>query len=131
MKTISIRTNKRNELVDITDEVRRLVRESGVKEGICVLFCPHTTAGLTINENADPSVRLDISDHLSDLVPERKIYKHLEGNADSHIKSVLVGQSLSLIIENGDIVLGTWQGVFFCEFDGPRNRKILVKILEG
>jgi secondary thiamine-phosphate synthase enzyme len=131
MKTISIRTSKRNDLVDITDEVRRLVRESGVKEGICVLFCPHTTAGLTINENADPSVRLDISDHLSDLVPERKIYKHLEGNADSHIKSVLVGQSLSLIIENGDIVLGTWQGVFFCEFDGPRNRKILVKILEG
>jgi len=131
MKTISIRTSKRNELLDITDEVRRLVRESGVKEGICVLFCPHTTAGLTINENADPSVRLDISDHLSDLVPERKIYKHLEGNADSHIKSVLVGQSLSLIIENGDIVLGTWQGVFFCEFDGPRNRKILVKILEG
>jgi secondary thiamine-phosphate synthase enzyme len=131
MKTISIRTNKRNELVDITDEVRRLVRESGVKEGICVLFCPHTTAGLTINENADPSVRLDISDHLSDLVPERKRYKHLEGNADSHIKSVLVGQSLSLIIENGDIVLGTWQGVFFCEFDGPRNRKVLVKILEG
>ncbi len=108
-----------------------MVRESGVKEGICVLFCPHTTAGLTINENADPSVRLDISDHLSDLVPERKSYKHLEGNADSHIKSVLVGQSLSLIIENGDIVLGTWQGVFFCEFDGPRNRKILVKILEG
>jgi len=131
MKTISIRTSKRNDLVDITDEVRRLVRESGVKEGICVLFCPHTTAGLTINENADPSVRLDISDHLSELVPERKIYKHLEGNADSHIKSVLVGQSLSLIIENGDIVLGTWQGVFFCEFDGPRNRKILVKILEG
>jgi secondary thiamine-phosphate synthase enzyme len=131
MKTISIRTNKRNELVDITDEVRRLVRESGVKEGICVLFCPHTTAGLTINENADPSVRLDISDHLSELVPERKRYKHLEGNADSHIKSVLVGQSLSLIIENGDIVLGTWQGVFFCEFDGPRNRKVLVKILEG
>ncbi len=131
MKTISIRTSKRNELVDITNEVRRLVRESGVKEGICVLFCPHTTAGLTINENADPSVRLDISDHLSDLVPERKGYKHLEGNADSHIKSVLVGQSLSLIIENGDIVLGTWQGIFFCEFDGPRNRKILVKILEG
>jgi secondary thiamine-phosphate synthase enzyme len=131
MKAISIRTNKRNELIDITEEVRRLVRESGVKEGICVLFCPHTTAGLTINENADPSVRLDISDHLSDLVPERKSYKHLEGNADSHIKSVLVGQSISLIIENGDIVLGTWQGVFFCEFDGPRNRKILVKILEG
>jgi secondary thiamine-phosphate synthase enzyme len=131
MKVISIRTNKRNEMIDITEEVRRLVRESGVKEGICVLFCPHTTAGLTINENADPSVRLDISDHLSDLVPERKIYKHLEGNADSHIKSVLVGQSISLIIENGDIVLGTWQGVFFCEFDGPRNRKILVKILEG
>lgn len=129
IKRLDIRTNKRNELVDITHGIRRLVRESGVKEGICVIFCPHTTAGLTINENADPSVRIDISEHLSLLVPENKNYKHLEGNADSHIKSVIVGQSLSLIIENGDIVLGTWQGVFFCEFDGPRNRYVLVKIL--
>jgi len=131
MKIIRLRTGRRNELVDITDEIRRLVKESGVREGICVLFCPHTTAGLTINENADPSVKLDISQHLSELVPERKDYKHLEGNADSHIKSVLVGQSLSLIIENGDIVLGTWQGIFFCEFDGPRNREIFVKIVKG
>ena len=131
MKTISVKTSRRNELVDITEEVRKLVKESGVREGICVLFCPHTTAGLTINENADPSVKLDISDHLSEMVPERKAYKHLEGNADSHIKSVLVGQSLSLIIHEGDIVLGTWQGIFFCEFDGPRNRKVLVKIVGG
>jgi len=129
IKRLDIRTNKRNELVDITHGIRRLVRESGVKGGICVIFCPHTTAGLTVNENADPSVRIDISEHLSSLVPENKNYKHLEGNADSHIKSVMVGQSLSLIIENGDIVLGTWQGVFFCEFDGPRNRYVLVKIL--
>ncbi len=131
MKTVFVKTSKRSELVDITDEIRKLVKESGVKEGICILFCPHTTAGLTINENADPSVRLDISEHLSELVPERKRYKHLEGNADSHIKSVLVGQSLSLIIENGDIVLGNWQGIFLCEFDGPRNRRVFVKIMEG
>ncbi len=129
MKTLNIRTNKRNELVDITYEVRKVVKESGVKEGICVLYCPHTTAGLTINENADPSVRVDISEHLSELVPENKAYKHLEGNADSHIKSVLVGQSLTLIINNGDIVLGTWQGVFFCEFDGPRSRKVYIQIV--
>ncbi len=129
IKRLNIRTNKRNELVDITYEIRRLVRESGVREGICVIFCPHTTAGLTINENADPSVRVDISEHLSSLVPENKNYKHLEGNADSHIKSVIVGQSLSLIIENGDIILGTWQGIFFCEFDGPRSRYVLVKII--
>ncbi len=131
MKTVFVRTGKRSELVDITDEIKKLVKESGVKKGICILFCPHTTAGLTINENADPSVRLDISEHLSELVPERKRYKHIEGNADSHIKSVLVGQSLSLIIENGDIVLGNWQGIFLCEFDGPRNRKVFVKIMEG
>ncbi|MEO0138774.1 MAG: secondary thiamine-phosphate synthase enzyme YjbQ [candidate division WOR-3 bacterium] len=129
MKTLNIRTNKRNELVDITYEVRRVVKESGVKEGICVLYCPHTTAALTINENADPSVGVDISQHLSELVPENKVYKHLEGNADSHIKSVLVGQSLTLIINNGDIVLGTWQGVFFCEFDGPRSRKVYIEII--
>ena len=131
LKVLNIRTSRRNEIIDITDEVRRVVRESNVKSGICVLYCPHTTAALTVNENADPSVRLDISEHLSEMVPHTKPYRHLEGNADSHIKSVLVGPSLTLIVENGDIVLGTWQGVFFCEFDGPRNRKLYVKVVEG
>ncbi len=131
LKTINVRTSKRNELLDITSEVRRIVRESGVKSGICVLYCPHTTAALTVNENADPSVRLDINEHLSELVPADRHYRHLEGNADSHIKSVLVGPSITLIVEDGDIVLGTWQGIFFCEFDGPRSRRVYVKVMEG
>ncbi|NPA80943.1 MAG: YjbQ family protein [Thermotogae bacterium] len=131
LREITLRTSRRSELVDITEAVRAVVRRSGIKSGICVLYCPHTTAALTVNENADPSVRVDINDHLSDLVPPSKNYRHLEGNADSHIKSVLVGPSLTLIVEDGDIVLGTWQGVFFCEFDGPRNRRVLVKLMEG
>jgi len=131
LKILNVRTSRRNELVDITDAVRSVVRESGIKSGICVLYCPHTTAALTVNENADPSVRVDINEHLSELVPHGKRYHHLEGNADSHIKSVLVGPSLTLIVEDGDVILGTWQGIFFCEFDGPRSRKVYVKIVEG
>ncbi len=131
LKVINVRTNRRNELLDITDAVRRVVRESGIKSGICVLYCPHTTAALTVNENADPSVKVDINEHLSELVPAGKRYHHLEGNADSHIKSVLVGPSLTLIVEDGDVILGTWQGIFFCEFDGPRSRKVYVKVMEG
>lgn len=131
LKVLNLRTSRRNELIDITEEVRKVVRESGINSGICVLYCPHTTAALTVNENADPSVRVDINDHLSELVPAGKSYRHLEGNADSHIKSVLVGPSLTLIVEGGDVVLGTWQGIFFCEFDGPRSRKVFVKVMEG
>ena len=107
------------------------MEESGVQEGICVVFAPHTTAGLTVNEAADPSVARDVSGTLSSLVPHRGSYEHLEGNADSHIKSVVVGQSLSLIVSGGRLVLGTWQGVFFCEFDGPRERRVLVKVVPG
>ncbi len=131
MKTINIKTSRRVEMVDITPDVESVVRDSGVEDGICVLFCPHTTAGLTINENADPSVAVDISEHLSEIVPHNKNYKHLEGNADSHIKSVIVGQTLTLIIHKGKPVLGTWQGIFFCEFDGPRSRKVFVKIVSS
>ncbi|MGE4357773.1 MAG: secondary thiamine-phosphate synthase enzyme YjbQ [Candidatus Omnitrophota bacterium] len=129
MEKISIKTVKRIDLVDITDKVKNLVIKSGVKDGICFLFCPHTTAGLTINENADPSVRYDIINTLNNLIPENKNYTHAEGNADSHIKSALLGQSLTVFIENGNLCLGTWQGIYFCEGDGPRQREVWVKIV--
>ncbi len=128
---IKIRSSRRIEMIDITPQVREIIRKSGVKEGICVLYVPHTTAAVTINENADPSVRVDIENTLSKLVPYGAGYAHLEGNADAHIKSTMVGPSENLLIRNGDILLGTWQGVFFCEFDGPRNRRIYIKIMEG
>ncbi len=131
METITLRTRSRNELLDITSEVQKVVQRSGVKEGICVVYVPHTTAGVTVNENADPSVASDIRNTLSKLVPAGAGYSHLEGNADSHIKSTIVGPSITLIVSGGRLVLGTWQGVFFCEFDGPRTRKVLVKVIEG
>ncbi len=126
---ILVKSSRRKEFIEITSQIEKVIRESNVSSGIAVLFVPHTTAGITINEHADPSVKTDIEDHLSLLVPENKHYKHLEGNADAHIKSVLVGNSLTLPVENGKPVLGTWQGIFFAEFDGPRTRKVLVKIL--
>ncbi len=126
--TIQIRTSRRMEMVDVTREVREVVRKSGVRSGICVLYVPHTTAAVTVNENADPSVRRDITKTLAKLVPAGAGYEHLEGNADSHIKATIVGPSETLIITDGDILLGTWQGIFFCEFDGPRTRKMFVKI---
>lgn len=128
MEKISVKTTKRIDLVDITDKVENLVEKSGIKEGICFIFCPHTTAGLTINENADPSVRYDIINTLNKLIPEDGDYSHTEGNADSHIKSSLLGQSLTIFIENGKLCLGTWQGIYFCEADGPRQREVWVKI---
>lgn len=129
MNTLEINTTKRVELIDITSRIEKFVKDAGVKDGICVIFCPHTTAGLTINENADPSVRKDILNHLEELVPEDKNYSHSEGNADSHIKSSLLGSSLNVIIENGQLSLGTWQGIYFCEFDGPRQRQIYIQII--
>ena len=131
LKSFSIRTSRRNQLVDITYEVKEIVKSSGVDEGLCIVYVPHTTAGITVNENADPSVKEDISNTLEKLIPHRGNYAHLEGNADSHIKSSIVGPSLTLIIHKGNILLGTWQGVFLCEFDGPRNRTIYVKIIKG
>ncbi len=131
LETITIRTRTRNELLDITHEVQKIVQKSSVKEGICVVYVPHTTAGVTVNENADPSVASDIRNTLSKLVPAGAGYSHLEGNADSHIKSTIVGPSITLIVSEGRLVLGTWQGVFFCEFDGPRTRKVIVKVMEG
>jgi secondary thiamine-phosphate synthase enzyme len=128
MVTINIRTNKREEFIDITSQIEKIVADSGLNRGICVVFCPHTTAALTINEDADPAVKKDILTHLKKIVPESRSYTHLEGNSDSHIKSSLLGVSLTLIIENKSLALGTWQGIYFCEFDGPRNRKVFVRI---
>jgi len=129
MEKISIKTTSRAEFVDITSRIEKIVKDSKIKNGLCVIFCPHTTAGLTINENADPSVKKDIIEHLEELVPAGKGYSHSEGNSDAHIKSALTGSSLNVIIEEGALALGTWQGIYFCEFDGPRHRQVYVKIL--
>ena len=127
---ISISTKRKTEFIDITSEVNEIVRKENVQEGVCVIFCPHTTAGLVINENADFSVRKDIISSLQRLIPEDEVYSHLEGNSPAHIKSSILGNSLTVFIENKKLKLGTWQGIFFCEFDGPRSRKIWVKILK-
>ncbi len=127
----SVKTNARVEFVDITSMIQKKVSDEGIKDGICVIYVPHTTAGITINEGADPSVCRDIMDRLSDLVPHDGGYRHIEGNSDSHIKASVMGSSVTVIIENGKIMLGTWQGIFFCEFDGPRSRKVYMKILSG
>ena len=127
---LSVKTRERTELVDITSEVDQLVEKSGVDQGLCMLYVPHTTAGVTINESADPSVKSDILMVLNQMVPWEANYRHLEGNSPAHVKSTLVGPSELIAIEKGRLVLGTWQGVFFCEFDGPRNRKLHVRIVE-
>ena len=129
MYKITLSTHKRIELIDITERIQKIVSESKIKEGVCFLFCPHTTAGLTINENYDSSVRYDIEKTFSFLIPENKNYSHTEGNADSHIKSSIFGSSLVIFIEQGKLCFGTWQGIFFCESDGPRQREVWVKII--
>ena len=126
MDTFTLPTKKRECLVDITFQVKQFVRQSGVKEGLCVVYAPHTTAGVTINENADPDVCLDFTDFLRNLVPESSAFKHSEGNSDSHIKASLMGASTTIPISNGALVLGVWQAIYFCEFDGPRTRKFHV-----
>lgn len=131
MERIRVRTSKRIELVDISDEIQSAIAKTKVNQGICFFFCPHTTAGLTINENADPSVRRDIINALNKLVPANAGYAHSEGNADSHVKSSLLGQSLTIFIEDARLCLGTWQGIYFCESDGPRQREVWIKISEG
>ncbi len=128
LNRLSIRTHSRSELMDITPLVRDIVHKSKIENGLCYVFVPHTTAGITINENADPSVRRDILMGLDKLVPWQGDYTHLEGNAAAHIKASLVGSSETIPVEKGDLVLGTWQGVFFAEFDGPRRREVWVKI---
>ncbi|WP_448375238.1 secondary thiamine-phosphate synthase enzyme YjbQ [Fervidobacterium sp.] len=131
LRKLSVRTSRRIEFVDITSQVRKLVSESNITEGIVVIYVPHTTCGITINEHADPSVVADITLHLSKLIPENGNYAHTEGNSDAHIKSSLVGSSVTVILNNGNLLLGTWQGIFLCEFDGPRAREVYVKIIGG
>jgi secondary thiamine-phosphate synthase enzyme len=128
IRKLDIKTKSRVELQEITDRVRDVVAASGIKSGICHIFVPHTTAGILVNEHADPSVVEDIAAQLEEMVPQNKSYRHLEGNAPAHIKAGLIGDSRTLFIEDGKLVLGTWQGIFFCEFDGPRNRRVLVKL---
>jgi conserved hypothetical protein TIGR00149 len=131
VKTLSIRTGGRTQFLDITSQVQRAVEESGVKEGICVVYVPHTTAAVTINENADPDVVSDILKEINKVIPFSDNYDHLEGNSAAHIKASLFGPSEHIIIESGRLLLGTWQGIYFCEFDGPRSRKVIIKIIEG
>ncbi|OGP53840.1 MAG: hypothetical protein A2Y65_06020 [Deltaproteobacteria bacterium RBG_13_52_11] len=128
-KEIQVKTKTRNELVDITPQVEKVVEESGIAEGICILAVPHTTAAVTVNENADPSVKADIIAKLNELAPTGDRYHHVEGNADAHIKATLVGPSEALLVTGGRLSLGTWQGVFFCEFDGPRTRRVWIRVL--
>ncbi len=128
---LNIRTKARTELVDITAQLQKIVQESRVESGLLVLYVPHTTAALAINENADPSVQHDILAELNRLIPFAGPYQHTEGNSAAHIKSTFIGPSQTLFIEGGKIALGTWQGVYFCEFDGPRARKVWAKIIPG
>lgn len=127
---LSVKTSARTELIDITSQIAEQVKKSGVSDGLCMLYVPHTTGAVTINESADPSVRGDILMILNQIVPWEANYKHLEGNSPAHVKATLVGASELLAVENGALVLGTWQGIFFCEFDGPRTRNIHVRILD-
>lgn len=130
-KIFHIKSKKRVEAIEVTDKILEFIKESKVNSGLCIVYIPHTTAGIIINENADPNVIEDILERLRNLVPENFNYKHLEGNADSHIKSSITSNSVSLIIEKGNLMLGTWQGIFFLEFDGPRDRKIYCKIISN
>jgi len=129
MKTFTVKTSQRTEILDITHQIQKAVTDSKVRNGICCVFVPHTTAAVTINENADPDVPRDILMKLGKVIPFDDNYRHTEGNSDAHIKTSLVGCSEIIIVEDGRLVLGTWQSIFFCEFDGPRNRRFLVKII--
>lgn len=130
MQRFSVKTGSRNQFVDITGEVEKVVAQSGVSEGACVVYIPHTTCGVTINENADPDVQTDILSHLSGMIPHSPKFRHSEGNSDSHIKASLVGSSATVPISGGSLSFGTWQSIFLCEFDGPRTRSVMVSILQ-
>lgn len=131
MRSLSVKSSHRKELLSITDQVASLVRTEGWEKGALLLFCPHTTAALTVNESADPDVASDMQGFMSRLVPVLTEFRHAEGNSDSHIQSSLFGPSLMLIVEDGRICLGTWQGIYFCEWDGPRPRKLWAQFLPG
>jgi secondary thiamine-phosphate synthase enzyme len=127
VRYINVKSKSRVEFIDVTVMVQETVKEADIKDGICYLYVPHTTAGITINEGADPSVQRDIQNTLNKLAPQDINYFHREGNADAHIKSTLVGTSIHVIVDGGKLLLGTWQSIFFCEFDGPRHRRIAIK----
>ena len=129
LHTLAVATGSRTELLDLTSKIQDLVRQSGVSRGLCHIFVPHTTAGVTINENADPSVKADILMVLNKIIPDREAYRHGEGNSPAHIKSSLVGPQLTVFVNDGRLLLGTWQGIYFCEFDGPRSRQLHVKVV--
>lgn len=129
IRQINVKSRTRTEFIDITEKIQEIIDEANVKEGLCYLFVPHTTAGITINEGADPSVQHDIISTLNKLIPFEGDYHHREGNADAHIKSTLVGVSQVVFIESGRLSLGTWQAIYFCEFDGPRHRRVNIKIV--
>jgi|ERR1035438_9351377 secondary thiamine-phosphate synthase enzyme len=129
MHTLRVKTERRTQFVDVTPQVESLVAGAKIKSGVCHVYVPHTTAAVTINEHADPDVASDVEGFLDRLVPDRGPYKHREGNSDSHAKAILVGASQTIFIEDGKMSLGRWQGIFFCEFDGPRDRRIYVKIV--
>jgi len=129
MPTLQIKTDRRTEFVDITTQVQSLLTESAVGDGVLYLYVPHTTAAITINEHADPDVASDVEAAFDRLIPNRGPYKHSEGNSDSHIKSILIGNTQTVFIADGKLLLGRWQGIFFCEFDGPRDRKLHIKII--
>ncbi len=131
MVVLTVDTSARTEFIDVTQKVREAVASTGFDTGFCMLYVPHTTAAVTINESADPSVRGDILKVLNEIVPWDANYRHLEGNSAAHIKTTLVGSSELVMVEKGRLVLGTWQGIFFCEFDGPRTRKLHVNLMSG
>jgi len=131
VETISVKTSSRTEMIDITEEVRRVVRQTGLKNGQITVFVPHTTAAVTINENADQDVQRDILYEMNKIIPFSDAYHHLEGNSAAHIKASLFGSSETIIVERGMLQLGTWQGVYFCEFDGPRQRKAWLQIIDA
>ena len=126
---LSVKTRERTELVDITSDINQLIQKSGIDQGLCMIYVPHTTAAVTINESADPSVKSDVLMILNQVIPWDANYRHLEGNSPAHIKTTLVGSSELVAIDNQRLILGTWQGIFFCEFDGPRTRKVDVRIM--
>ncbi len=129
IRYINVRSKQRTEFIDITEKVQEVIKETGIVSGVCCIYVPHTTAGVTINEGADPSVQRDIQSTLTKLVPHEMNYSHREGNADAHIKSSLVGASQFVIIDESRLALGTWQAVYFCEFDGPRHRRVALKFI--
>jgi secondary thiamine-phosphate synthase enzyme len=130
LEKIKVSTHERCQLIDITRKVIQIIEKQKIKEGILHIFCPHTTAAVTVNENYDPSVQTDISETLSKLIPHHAHYAHTEGNADAHVKAAVMGSSRTLFIHNGTIAFGSWQGIYLCEFDGPRTREVWVKIIE-